>query len=69
MFIGGGSMLVWHLDCFSSLAGFLLPMAISCTGAMFLVGGATSSALEPFGAIAGTASAAFGALQFSVPPL
>ncbi len=66
MFIGGASMLAWHMMAAASLTGFLLPMVISCTGAMFLVGGATSAALEPFEACAGTASAAFGALQFSV---
>ena len=61
MFLGGISMLSWPF----SLTGFLLPMVIACMGAMFVVGGATAAALEPFGAIAGTASAAFGALQFS----
>ncbi len=64
MFIGGLSMLAWHMLALS-LAGFLIPMIIACTGAMFLIGGATSKALEPFGDIAGTASAAFGALQFT----
>lgn len=69
MFVGGVSMLGFHYMVESSLAGFLLSMVIACMGAMFLVGGATSLSLEPFGAIAGTASAAFGALQFTTSSL
>lgn len=70
MFVGGCSMLGWHLvQEDPSLTGFLLPMIIACMGAMFLVGGTASIALEPFGAIAGTASAALGALQFTISSL
>ncbi len=70
MFVGGLSMLGFHyMADEASLAGFLLSMVIACMGAMFLVGGATSISLEPFGAIAGTASAAFGALQFTTSSL
>lgn len=66
MFLGGFSMLAWDYFQALSLAGFLLPMAIACTGAMFLVGGTASMALQPFASIAGTASAAFGALEFGI---
>lgn len=69
MFIGGGSMLAWHMLAAASLTGFLVPMIIACMGAMFIVGGSASAALEPFGAIAGTAAAALGALQFSISSL
>lgn len=66
MLIGGIAMLVWHYLNALSLQGFLIPMAIACTGAMFLVGASAAAALEPFGEIAGTASAAFGAVQFGI---
>lgn len=66
MFLGGLSMLGWHYLNPSSLTGFLTPMAIACTGAMFLLGGSAAMALEPFGLVAGTASAAFGALEFGI---
>lgn len=64
MLAGGVSMLAWHSVDGLSLSGFLIPMAVACTGAMFVVGGSAACALEPFGEIAGTASAAFGATQF-----
>ncbi|MBA3721886.1 MAG: multidrug effflux MFS transporter [Parachlamydiaceae bacterium] len=66
MLFGGVSMLGWYYLFSLSLQGFLIPMAIACTGAMFLVGGSASIALEPFGIIAGTASAAFGAVEFGI---
>jgi Bcr/CflA subfamily drug resistance transporter len=66
MMIGGLSMLVWHYFYEISLSGFLIPMALACTGSVFLVGGAASRALEPFGRVAGTAAAAFGALEFAI---
>lgn len=66
MFLGGCSMLVWHFMHGPSLSGFLIPMSIACTGAMFLVGGTASLALEPFALVAGTASAAFGSLEFGI---
>lgn len=66
MFLGGFSMLAWSYIQALSLAGFLIPMAIACTGAMLLVGGTASMALQPFASIAGTASAAFGALEFGI---
>lgn len=69
MLFGGISMLLWFYIGGLSLSGFLIPMVIACTGAMFLVGASASAALEPFGDIAGTASAAFGALQFSLSAL
>ena len=63
MFLGGCSMLIWHFMNGPSLSGFLIPMSIACTGAMFLVGGTASLALEPFASVAGTASAAFGSID------
>lgn len=69
MFLGGIVMLSSHYIHGLSLAGFLIPMSISCTGAMFLVGATASLALEPFASIAGTASAAFGAFEFGVASL
>ena len=69
MFAGGVFMLLGHIYLPPSLAGFLIPMAIACMGAMFLVGGSAAKALEPFGATAGTASAAFGAIQFGLSSL
>ncbi len=66
LLLGGVSMILWHAIAALSLAGFLIPMAVACMGAMFLVGSSASACLEPFGLIAGTASAAFGATQFSI---
>ncbi len=69
MFFGGAGMLVWAYVAGLSLSGFLVPMVFACTGAMFVLGSSTACALEPFGAIAGTASAAFGAVQFAISSL
>ncbi|MBN9377502.1 MAG: Bcr/CflA family drug resistance efflux transporter [Chlamydiales bacterium 38-26] len=66
MFAGGLIMLIWYYLNGLSLSGFLIPMVIACTGAMFLVGSSASSALDSFAAMAGTASAAFGAVEFGV---
>jgi Bcr/CflA subfamily drug resistance transporter len=66
MFFGGFSMLAWDYFYDVTLSGFLIPMAFACTGAMFLVGGTASMALEPFPVIAGTAAAAFGAFEFGI---
>lgn len=69
MFLGGVSMLSCYFAFLCSLAGFLIPMAIACTGAMFLIGCSASKAMAPFQTIAGTASAAFGAIQFTLSSL
>jgi len=66
MLLGGVSMLVWIYFAQLSLSGFLIPMTFACTGAMFLLGSAAACALEPFGHLAGTASAAFGSLEFGI---
>jgi predicted MFS family arabinose efflux permease len=66
MLAGGVSMLAWHYLAEASLQGFLIPMAIACTGSMFVLGGSAAAALEPFGTFAGTASAAFGTLDFGM---
>lgn len=63
---GGCTMILWFI-CFGlTLTGFLFPMILACTGAVFVIGACAALALEPFGAIAGTAAAAFGASQFSL---
>jgi MFS transporter, DHA1 family, chloramphenicol/florfenicol resistance protein len=69
MMTGGVSMLAWHYAASLTLSGFLIPMAIACTGAMFVLGSSASGAMEPFGSIAGTASAAFGSLEFGISSL
>lgn len=69
MLLGGLSMLIWHSLASLSLLGFLIPMVIACTGAMFLVGGSASAALDPFKSIAGTAAAAFGSFEFGISAL
>ena len=66
MLMGSLCMIACHLLTLPSLSGFLIPMAIACTGAMFVLGASAAAALEPFGKIAGTASAAFGALEFGL---
>lgn len=66
IFLGGFLMLAWHFLLSLSLMGFLFPMMLACTGAMFLIGCAAAAALEPFPSIAGTASAAFGAVEFGL---
>lgn len=64
--LGGVSMLACHYLSLPGLFGFLIPMAISCAGAMFLIGASASAALEPFGLVAGTAAAAFGCIEFGL---
>ena len=64
--IGGGSLLFCHYEAPLSLAGFIAPTVIACMGAMLLLGGSASLALEPFAAYAGTASAAFGSMEFGI---
>src|SRR5262249_48915232 len=69
MLLGGSSMLLWDLFTGLTLEGFLIPMAIACMGAMLLLGASAARALEPFKEIAGTASAALGAIEFALPTL
>ena len=66
MLSGGVLMLAWSMVAPLSLISFLIPMVVACTGAIFLVGSSASVALEPFPTIAGTASAAFGCLEFGI---
>lgn len=66
MFLGGITMISWYCINCLSLPGFLFPMVIACTGAMFLIGGCASIALEPFSLIAGTAAAALGFVEFGI---
>lgn len=69
MLLGGITMVTWYSFFGLSLAGFLFPMALACTGAIFTAGATVSAALEPFGEMAGTAAAAFGAAQFGIAAL
>jgi Bcr/CflA subfamily drug resistance transporter len=69
LFAGGTTMLLCHYFSGLTLAGFLLPMMLACTGAMFLVGSSAARALEPFAAMAGSASAAFGSIEFGLSAL
>lgn len=64
--VGGAAMFLCHYLMPHSLEGFLIPTVIACLGAMFLLGGSASLALEPFAAFAGTASAAFGFIEFGL---
>lgn len=66
LFVGGVSMLAWYYLAGLSLQGFLIPMVISCTGAIFLVGSGAAAAMEPFEHIAGTAAAAVGCFEFGI---
>lgn len=45
---------------------YMLPVACACTGLAFMMGTATSYALEPFEKEAGTASALVGFIQMAV---
>lgn len=67
LMLGGGIlMLGWAFVADMSLLSFLLPMAVACTGGIFMLGSAASLALEPFSETAGTAAAAFGCLEFGL---
>lgn len=67
--IGGILVLLWYYFTGLSLFGFLFPMVVACTGAMFIISSCAGEALEPFELIAGTAAAAYGALQFAISSL
>ena len=76
LFIGSSMM---ALGCLGLLLGFvvlpeqiqshwavyMLPVVLACTGLAFMMGTATSYALEPFGKEAGTASALVGFVQMA----
>lgn len=64
--LGGIAMAASHFIQGLTLEGFLIPMALACIGAMFSLGGSAALALEPFGEIAGSASAAFGAMELCI---
>lgn len=66
MWVGGFGTLAWYYLGSLTLSSFLFPMMVACMGAMFVLGGAAAIALEPFGTIAGTASAAFGCLEMGI---
>lgn len=67
--LGGIMVLLWYAMAGLTLTGFLLPMAVACTGAMFMIGACAAAALDQFAYIAGTAAAAFGAVQFGISSL
>ena len=63
--IGGIIMTAWYWLLGLSLAGFLIPFTIAGLGAAFAMGAGQGGAMEPFPAIAGTAAALFGAIEFA----
>jgi DHA1 family florfenicol/chloramphenicol resistance protein-like MFS transporter len=69
MILGGLLMLLTNLILGLHIATFLFSMVLSCTGAIFICGACASTAMEPFGKIAGTASAVLQAIQFSLASL
>lgn len=66
IFSGGLMMLLWNFANPITIPSFLIPMAIASLGSMFLFGVSASLCLEPFKTIAGTASAAFGAIELGI---
>ncbi len=64
LFVSGVWMLLWNLHSGTSLLSFMLPTALSSVSGAFLMGAGAGGALEPFGEIAGTASAMLGAFEF-----
>ncbi len=66
MLLGGVCMLSWDYFAGLTFIGFLFPMILACTGAIFVIGACASKALEPFAPIAGTAAAALGAMEFGL---
>jgi len=58
--------IIVYLNAGLSLWGFFVPCYLATFGAGHTSGNGASGALEPFGEFAGTASAMFGAMQFSI---
>ena len=64
IFLGGASMALCNWLIGLTLGGFLFPFALAGTGAALSIGAGQGGAMEPFGEIAGTAAALFGAIEF-----
>jgi Bcr/CflA subfamily drug resistance transporter len=64
MVLSGLIMLFWYQDFGLSISAFMGPMMIMGIGGAFLMGGGAGGAISPFPAMAGTASALFGGIQF-----
>ena len=67
LMLGGGIiMMIWSLITPLTLISYLIPMIIANLGGILLVGSCVSIALEPFPNLAGTASAAYGCLEYCI---
>ncbi|MCF6764948.1 multidrug effflux MFS transporter [Thiotrichales bacterium 19S3-7] len=64
MALSGIVMLYWYYSFGLSIWGFMGPMMIMGIGGAMLMGAGAGGAIEPFGEIAGTASAVFGSFEF-----
>ncbi|WP_299491679.1 multidrug effflux MFS transporter [uncultured Shewanella sp.] len=64
MLISGICMLLWYAYFGLSMFGFMGPMMIMGLGGAMLMGAGAGGAIEPFGEMAGTASALFGCCEF-----
>ncbi|TNF68638.1 MAG: Bcr/CflA family efflux MFS transporter [Gammaproteobacteria bacterium] len=64
MAISGLVMLYWYYSFGLTIWGFMGPMMIMGIGGAMLMGGGAGGAIEPFGEMAGTASAVFGSFEF-----
>lgn len=66
---GGAFMFGWYATEGLSLASFIVPMIPISLGSAFLIGAGAGGAMEPFGNMAGTAAALFGAIEFLLASL
>ncbi|WP_298775389.1 multidrug effflux MFS transporter [uncultured Shewanella sp.] len=64
MTLSGLLMIGWYLYFGLSLFGFMGPMMLMGLGGAMLLGAGAGGAIEPFGEMAGTASALFGCCEF-----
>lgn len=66
MLISGICMLLWYVYFGLSIFGFMGPMMFMGVGGAMLMGAGAGGAIEPFGDMAGTASALFGCYEFII---
>ncbi|HVV68131.1 MAG TPA: multidrug effflux MFS transporter [Gammaproteobacteria bacterium] len=69
MLVAGVSMEVWYLSMGISKAQFLLPCMLAGLGGSFMMGAGVGGAMQPFAAMAGSAAALVGCLQFLIGAL
>lgn len=69
MLASGITLIFWGAFGTLTVTSLLVPMGCINIGISFLNGSAKSEALKPFGKIAGTASSAFGFIEFSIPSI